>query len=104
MKYPESQGEYPTVGLSEVGDFPAASIITPFSRKPRTRRSRPRPASPLQAVVEELLATNGRPPREADVRHVMCAMSDAFSEGLALFDETARLVYANDSLCRMLGR
>ncbi len=104
MKYAESQGEYPTVGLSEVGDFPAASTVTPFSRKPRTRRSRPRPASPLQAVVEELLATNGRPPREADVRHVMCAMSDAFSEGLALFDATARLVYVNDSLCRMLGR
>jgi PAS domain S-box-containing protein len=83
---------------------PAFTRRSRSTKRPRTSTQAENPASPLQAAVCALLAANGREAGEADVKFVMHAMSDAFSEGLGLLDETARLVYVNESLCRLLGR
>ena len=83
---------------------PAFTRRSRATKRPRTGNQAENPASPLQAAVCALITAQGREARDADVKFVMHSMSDAFSEGLALLDETARLVYVNASLCRLLGR
>jgi PAS domain S-box-containing protein len=70
---------------------------------PASGRTAPGPARSLRSAVRHLLHPQGRC-SEQDLNFALGQMSDAFFEGLALFDPEGRVAYANGTLCRLLGR
>jgi PAS domain S-box-containing protein len=61
------------------------------------------PHALLHDAVRHLLDPGETGP-DADLNFVLGQMSDAFFEGLALFTSEGRVAYANEALCRLLGR
>jgi PAS domain S-box-containing protein len=78
-----------------------AAVILPGAARRAPKRSKPLAPRSLKSALRSLLGDGAS---DRKLRLVLGRLSEAMLEGIVLFGGRGEITYANDNLCRMLGR